>query len=155
MGRYAVLKNSVVVNLIEADDTFRLPGFGLVLVLAADGAEIGAAYANGVFTPAPKEEVSEPGPYSISRKQFYMGLERDGKITKAEALAAMKLGVVPARVQTIIDGILDEAAAYEIEMNIIGANDFYRDNIFVDVFALFEAMTDDEVDEFWRMCAAC
>lgn len=153
MGRYAVLKNSVVVNLIEADDTFRLPGFGLVP--ATDGAAMGAVYASGVFTSAQEETVPEPVPHSISRKQFYMGLERDGKITKAEALAAMKLGVVPARVQTIIDGILDEAAAYEIEMNIIGANDFYRDNIFVDVFALFEAMTDDEVDEFWRMCAAC
>lgn len=47
--RYALIKNGIVENVIEADSIDFMPG----LVAADEHAEIGATYANGVFTRAP------------------------------------------------------------------------------------------------------
>lgn len=95
-----------------------------------------------------------PPPVSISRRQFYAGLERIGKITKADALAAMKTGKIPAALQAIIDAMPDADAKYEVEMALVGATEFLRSSEFVPIFATAEQMSDAEVDDFWRLCYA-
>jgi len=49
--RYALVDNGVVVNMVLADPSF-VPANGETMV-PSDAANVGDAYANGVFTPAP------------------------------------------------------------------------------------------------------
>lgn len=96
-----------------------------------------------------------PGEYiaPISRRQFFAGLEKRGKITKAEALAAMKSGVLPAALQTIVDGITDANQRYEIDMLLSGATEFRRDNAFVPIFAAAINWNNKHTDDFWKFAA--
>ncbi len=60
MSRVAVVKDGVVVNVIEAGPDFRLPGFTLV---ASDVAGVGWLYDGKAFkapTPAPPPSVETP-----------------------------------------------------------------------------------------------
>lgn len=95
-----------------------------------------------------------PVPVSISRREFYQGLAVAGKITKEEALAAIKTGTIPAALQAMIDGMTDADAAFKAECLLAGASDFERDNPLVMVFAIKEGMSESEVDDFWRLCSS-
>lgn len=100
------------------------------------------------------EPVPEPVPATISRRQFYDGLAEAGRISKAEALAAMKTGAIPVALQAILDGMTDDGARYKAEMKLIGATDFMRDDPLVMVVAITQGMSEAEVDQFWRDCYA-
>lgn len=95
-----------------------------------------------------------PVPVSVSRREFYQGLAAAQKITKDEALAAIKTGTIPAALQAMIDGMTDEDAAFKAECLLAGASDFERDNPLVMIFAIKEGMSEKEVDDFWRLCSA-
>ncbi len=97
--------------------------------------------------PAPN-----PVPPMISRRQFYDGLVAVDRITKSEALAAMKTGTIPSALQTVLDGMTDDDARYKAEMKLIGATDFGRDDPLVMVFAISQGMSEADVDQFWRDC---
>lgn len=101
--------------------------------------------------PLPEPEV-EPVPQEISRRQFYQGLEVIGKISKVEALAAIKSGAIPAALQAILDGMTDPDAVYEADCLLSGASTFNRQNPVVLVFAIVQGMTEADVDEFWILC---
>lgn len=95
----------------------------------------------------------EPVPETISRRQFYQGLAVTEKITQAEALAAIKTGVVPAALQVMLDQMADEDARFEADMLLSGAADFNRDHPLVMVIAITQGMTETEVDQFWHGCS--
>lgn len=95
-----------------------------------------------------------PPPSSISRREFYQGLAVAEKITKDEALAAIKTGTIPAALQAMIDSMSDEDAAFKAECLLAGASGFERDNPLVMIFAINEGMSETEVDDFWRLCSS-
>lgn len=101
-----------------------------------------------------RPEPPPPVPVSISRREFYQGLAAAEKITKDEALAAIKTGTIPGALQVMIDSMTDEDAAFKAECLLAGASDFERDNPLVMIFAIKEGMTEKEVDDFWRLCSA-
>lgn len=94
-----------------------------------------------------------PVPDTISRRQFYQGLAVTGKITQAEALAAIKTGTVPAALQAMLDQMTDADAKFEADMLLSGASDFNRNHPLVMVIAIAQGMTEQGVDDFWRICA--
>lgn len=151
--KYAVVAPSgIVENIIAAEPDFALPG--KVLVEWDAGAVIGGTYAEGVFTPPKPAVAPDPVPDEISTKQFFMGLELSGKITKAEALDAVLHKIMPPPVQAIIDGMADPDDRYTATMHLMGSNNLHRDHPLVLPFAITQGMTEQDVDDFWRLCAA-
>ena len=69
-----------------------------------------------------------PVPQTISDRQFFHQLAKDGKITKQEALAAVKTGEIPLELQAVIDAIPDPDAQFDIEMLLSGATTFERNH---------------------------
>lgn len=152
MARFAVVDGTTVENLIEADEGFELPG--KLLVLAAEGAAIGGTYEGGVFTPPPPPlPEPEPVPHLISRRQFYQGLAVAGKISTADALAAIKTGTVPPALQVMLDVMTDPEEQFAADMLLSGAGEFRRDHSLVMVIAAAQSMSEQDVDDFWRLCA--
>lgn len=94
-----------------------------------------------------------PVPETISRRQFYQGLAVTGKISQAEALAAIKTATLPTALQAMLDGMTDDDARFEADMLLSGASDFNRSHPLVMVFAIAQGMSETDVDEFWRLCA--
>lgn len=87
MARYAVIDGGNVENIIEAEAGFELPG--KLLVLAAEGADIGGTYVDGVFTPPPSPEPGpEPIPDRVTARQFKLQLLADGILDQVEGWIA-------------------------------------------------------------------
>lgn len=95
-----------------------------------------------------------PVPEIISRREFYEGLYESGKITSEEATAALKTGTIPAAIGVILDGMTDTDARDKTERKLIGATEFNRHDPLVMVFAITQGMSEQDVDDFWRLCAA-
>lgn len=106
-----------------------------------------------VYTLDDSPEVLPYIPNEISRRQFYEGLAKYDFITKEEALAALKTGALPTAIQTIIDSIEDENAAFEAEMHLIGSLNFNRNHPLVPVFASSQEMSEQDVLDFWLFCS--
>lgn len=112
-------------------------------------------YIEEEYTPElPPEPQAEPVPEEISRRQFYEGLALKEWITRAEALAAMQTGAIPAALQAIADAMTDEDAKFKVLLMFAGNNSFYRSHPFVLVFAMARQMSETETDDFWRFCHA-
>lgn len=103
---------------------------------------------------APSFPVPELVVEEISRRQFCQGLAVAGMITKPEAIAFIQGAAIPAAIESIVDGMTDEEAAFEATMLLLGAGSFYRSHPLVLIFAMAQSMTETEVDDFWRLCAA-
>lgn len=103
---------------------------------------------NGTAIVEPEPE-PEPIPDEISRRQFFQQLAVMGIITKADALAAMQTGVIPAPLQAIID-TLPEANQFEAQMLVIGADTFSRAHPLTEVVRLALGWTEEQRDQFWR-----
>lgn len=111
---------------------------------------IGDPAAEGLLSEKPI--LPEPVPQVISRRQFYQGLAVEGKITKAEALAAVQTGAIPAALQGMVDAMVDEDAKFDATMLLAGAADYHRDHPLVLVIAMAQQMSETEVDDFWKLC---
>jgi len=113
-----------------------------------------------VVVPMTPEEIAwfeEDRPYvpeEISRRQFCQGLATAGMITKPEAISFIQGSALPAAMQVIVDGMVDEDAAFEATMLLLGAGSFFRSHPLVLIFAMAQSMTETEVDDFWRLCAS-
>tara|TARA_R110000822_G_scaffold22305_1_gene70173 strand:+ start:2222 stop:2488 length:267 start_codon:yes stop_codon:yes gene_type:complete len=68
--RYAIVKNNMVVNIIEYEDQPSTPPAGFEdghVAIQADAVNIGWTYANGTFTnPNPPEVIDMPTPKSLT-----------------------------------------------------------------------------------------
>lgn len=88
-------------------------------------------------------------PDEISRRQFFQVLANRELITKAEALAAVTTGALPAAIEAIIDGIADEEIRWQVRMS-FAALTFNRRNWCVELFAAMQGMSSAETDGIWR-----
>jgi hypothetical protein len=70
MNKYAIIKNGVVVNVIEYESQPSTPPAGFEdghVAIQADAVSIGWTYANGTFTdPNPPEIIDMPAPKSLT-----------------------------------------------------------------------------------------
>lgn len=94
----------------------------------------------------------EPVPQAVSRRQFYQGLAVAQFITNQEALDAIRMVSLPAAIQAMVDGMEDEDAKFEASSLLYGAGEFRRDHPLVMVFAAVQEMSEEDVDDFWRVC---
>lgn len=150
MARYAIIENGLVVNVAVGDAEWAAS----VGAIQSDVAEIGWAYADGVFTaPPPPDPGAPPVPASITRRQLLLQLALSGMITGPEALAAAQTGAVPAAVQAVFDqlGPADKLAA-EITWATMSVAD--RGHPLVAALGATRAMTDQQIDDFFRAAAA-
>lgn len=98
------------------------------------------------------DAIREPAPNEISRRQFFQQLAVQEIITKAEALAAMQTGVIPAPLQAIID-TLPEENQFEAQMLVIGADTFNRAHPLTEVVRLALGWTEEQRNNFFRDAA--
>lgn len=98
-------------------------------------------------------DAPKPLPASITRRQMLLQLALSGMITGPEALAAAQTGAVPAAVQAVFDqlGPTDKLAA-EITWATMSVAD--RGHPLVAALAATQAMTDAEIDDFFRAAGA-
>ena len=109
------------------------------------------AVEGGVPEDAPPLPV--PVPDSISDRQFFQQLAADGIITRAEALAAVKTGDIPAALAGIVDA-LPEADRFGAEMLLSGATVFERTHPLSVAIGEARGMTATDIDAFFRAAAA-
>jgi hypothetical protein len=107
--------------------------------------------AGGV--PDPYEPPPAPVPDTISDRQFFQQLAIAGVITKAEALAAVKTGDIPAALEKFIAPLPDDQR-FNAEMLLSGATLFQRAHPLTDAIAAAQGMTPEQVDDFFRAAAA-
>jgi len=97
--------------------------------------------------PPPPDPVPD-----IDRRQLLTMLGLNGMITAEEALAAARTGAVPAQIQAVFDqlGPADKLAA-EITWATMSVAD--RGHPLVAALAATRAMTDEQIDDFFRAAA--
>lgn len=114
-----------------------------------------------VLSPNPRPDPTAPpvipDPESIiptiSDRQFYQQAALAGYITKADALAAVQSGFIPAILQQIVDNTLDPAEKFDAEMLLSGATEFKRGHpLTIKIGGAF-GLSDDQLDQFWRDAA--
>jgi hypothetical protein len=96
----------------------------------------------------------EPVPSSISVRQFWAGLYKVGRITKAQALAAIRSGTVPAAIQAYIDGLADAEAQFDAAVALSGQGTIQRDGALIAGIQARLTLTDAQVDTFFRTAGA-
>lgn len=89
----------------------------------------------------------------ISDRQFYQGLALRNFCTPAEALDAVRIGVLPKRLRDFVDAISDPQERWAAEMLLAGAKEFRRDHPFVPVIARWAGLDDGALDAFWAKCS--
>ncbi|MBX9758700.1 MAG: hypothetical protein K2Y29_07965, partial [Beijerinckiaceae bacterium] len=112
------------------------------------------ALVNGVWT---QQWAIEPKPVyvpqSISDRQFFHALAKQGKINQDEALAAVMTGTIPATMMAIVDAIPDAAEKFDAKMFLAGAVVFDRGHPLVGVFANAMGMSEGDVDALFTYAA--
>lgn len=88
----------------------------------------------------------------ISDRQFFQGLAIQGEITQEEALAAVKTGDLPQRLEDYI-AQLPTADQFTARMLLSGATTFQRNHPMVAIMGDMIAMTSAELDTFWNFCS--
>jgi len=111
-------------------------------LLAGDAGTI-AAY---VAPPAPV-------PDEISDRQFFQQLAVEGTVSQAEALAAVRAGVIPPALQAIIDAIEDDADRFAAEMLLSGATTIMRSHPLTSSVAAATGRSPSQTDDFFRAAA--
>lgn len=103
--------------------------------------------------PSEPEQPADPIPDEISRRQFFQYLAVLEIISKAEALAAMQGGAIPAPLQAIIDQLPTDDDKFNAEMFVVGAQNFNRSHWLTDKVRQAMQWTMEQRDEFWREAA--
>ncbi len=89
-------------------------------------------------------------PEAISRRQFYQVIAVREMITKAEALAAITTGTLPAALDAMVSLIADEDIEWQARMLLSGATEFRRSNGFVEFFGAMQGLDSGAMDQLWR-----
>jgi len=93
-----------------------------------------------------------PVPEEVSSRQFFQQLAKDGDCTEAEALAYVQTGALPAVLSTVING-LPESIRFDVRMEVIGANEFYRSTPTVDLVGYLLGKDSSALDRIWRLAS--
>ena len=88
-------------------------------------------------------------PVAISRRQFFQMLAKQGIISKQEALDAIRIGAVPAAIQTMVDEIEDEDQRFNAEMLLSGAAEFQRSHPLAAQIGALQGMSIEQIDDFF------
>jgi len=158
--RHALVRDGMVENFIVLDpeSDWTPPDGSTAIPVGEESVSFGYLYDGETFSPPPEPETPAPVLQDISDRQFFHALSKPPYeiITKAEALAAVKVGELPASLQAIVDAIPDAEARYDAEMLLSGAKTFARAHPMV--AAIAGAMTppwaEAEIDAFWTFAAS-
>lgn len=134
MARMAVISGVNVVNVIDADPGFKMPGFVLV---QSDVAGPGWTYSGGVFTPPPS-----PGPYVPP------------EVSGWRAIAIMRFENLDSEILKTIAQMKDDAERTLAELAYNPGVIFERKNVILNKILKELGKTDEEIDEFFRRAAA-
>jgi hypothetical protein len=112
-----------------------------------------AGWNNGTYqlveiswdVPDPAQEV----PDIISDRQFFQALAMSGTITTDEALAAVKTGTLPAKMQTALDAMAP-SDRFNAEMMLSGATQFQRSNPMTNSMMQVMGWDAKSTDDLWR-----
>lgn len=92
-------------------------------------------------------------PASVSDRQFFQALAKNGIITTTEALAAVKVGELPVTMQNALDAIPDEDDKFDIEMQLSGATNFERAHPSTAALGQILGYDGAALDDLWRLAA--
>jgi hypothetical protein len=90
----------------------------------------------------------------VSDRQFYQGLAIREFCTPAEALDAVRTGVLPRGLRVFVDAIPDAQERWAAEMLLSGAKEFRRDHPFVEQVGAWVGLDSEMLDAFWSQCSA-
>lgn len=94
-------------------------------------------------------------PETISDRQFFHALWKAGKITLAEARAAVQTGQMPADIEAFFMLLGESEETPEVagdeRMLIEGATTFNRSHPMTSMFGAMYGMSDLEIDALWRL----
>jgi hypothetical protein len=90
----------------------------------------------------------------ISDRQFYQGLAQRGLCTQAEALDAVRTGVLPSALQAFVNAIANPDQRWSTEMLLSGAKEFRRDHPFVNEIGAWAGLDAPALDAFWAECGS-
>ena len=93
-----------------------------------------------------------PVPEIITDRQFFQGLAVWSMISEAEALAAVKAGILPSRLEAFVSA-LPEGEQFPARMILSGATSYYRSSPLTATFGVMAGMDATALDAFWRFCA--
>jgi hypothetical protein len=104
---------------------------------------------------AAKDEV----PRAVSDRQFFQALWKRNYITKAEMVAAVKVGDIPAQFQAVINALPPQLLPPgldidDVEVLVMGATTFERHHPVTQIIAATFGWSSDDADEFWRYAAS-
>lgn len=144
--------DGMVANIMEWPDDEPVPEAWGGAATYAEPCAIGGRVVDGVYSPPVEDEPEAPVPASITRRQLLLQLALSEMISSAEALAAAQTGAVPAAVQAVFDQLApaDKLAA-EITWATMSVAE--RGHPLVAALAAAQAMTDADIDDFFRAAA--
>lgn len=103
-------------------------------------------------TPDPYVPPPSPMPESISDRQFFQQLAVQGVISQDDALAAVRIGTIPAALQALING-LPADQQFGATMIISGATIFERNHPLTVALGADYGWTVAQLDDFFRAAA--
>lgn len=150
-GAWASVREDGTIWYVTDDPSRLVPDNSYVIGIDGDVSDIEAGMlwdkeAN-ILLPKPPEAPYVPR--EISDRQFFQTLANRGLITKQEALAAVKVGELPPAMLALIGQILDEDAAFAVEMAISGATIFERNHPDTELLAYLYGWDDAALDDIW------
>jgi len=147
MPRYALITDGVVTNVAVGDADWAVA----VGAVRSDEAQIGWAYAGGVFTSPPEPEPEPPPvPSTIPMRQLVLGLLSYGKSDDAQALAAR---TIPPGFQPVIDQMPTEQQVVAT-LTIQTMTEADRASPLIDLAAAVYGWDEAEIDGFFRAAGA-
>jgi hypothetical protein len=120
---------------------------GIARLLEAQRARVAAQVAAARAARAAERDAAI---MPVQRRQFFQELARRGEITRAEALAAVRTGDIPARLQAFIDANLTGDDRFTAEILLSGAAEFRRDHALCNAIGAGLGWTSDQIDDLWR-----
>lgn len=100
-----------------------------------------------------KEEVVDV-PATISDRQFFQQLAIAGLIQQEDALAAVKVGTIPAPLAAMVAAIPDATDRFSAEMLLSGATIFERNHPLTVAIGAGQGMSTEQIDDFFRAASA-
>lgn len=147
-GAWAMVDPATMrVTNVEYDPSRMVPDDKIILGIDADHTEIkvGMVYEDGTLKDIPPPLIT---PETISDRQFFQVLANRELITKAEALAAVTTGALPAAIEALVTSLAVEEE-FNARMLLQGATEFRRSHPLTETLGAGLGMTPEQIDELW------